>query len=136
MFSPFQLALKEDADDAKSKTRHEMYPTTEFFLVRIFPNLEWIWRDTNAGKYGPEKTPHLDTFHAVKAFWWDQSIKNRCIGNNSYLHKNCYKTVYYSATMNLCISCLLSYRPRVSTYLTLWVRITGENRLLTITIAS
>ena len=35
---------------------------TEFFLVRIFPHLEWIRRDThpsvfnsNAGKYGPEK---------------------------------------------------------------------------------
>ena len=27
-------------------------PNTEFFLVRT-------------GKYGPEKTPHLDTFHAV-----------------------------------------------------------------------
>ena len=33
------------------------------FLVRIFPHLNWIWRDTlylfvfspNAGKYGPEK---------------------------------------------------------------------------------
>ena len=46
---------------------------TGFFLVRIFPHLERIRRDTeylsifspNAGKYGPEKTPYLDTFHAV-----------------------------------------------------------------------
>ena len=45
----------------------------EFFLVRIFPPLDWIWRDTsylsifspNVGKYGPEKTPYLDTFHTV-----------------------------------------------------------------------
>ena len=51
----------------------EMCPNTEFFLVRIFPHSDWIWRDTkylsvfspNAGKYGPEKTPYLDTFHAV-----------------------------------------------------------------------
>ena len=32
-------------------------PNTEFFLVRFFR--------LNAGQYGPEKTPHLDTFHAV-----------------------------------------------------------------------
>ena len=38
---------------------------TAFFLVSIFPHSDWIRRDTvfspNAGKYGPEKTPHLDT---------------------------------------------------------------------------
>ena len=44
-----------------------------FFLARIFPHLDWIRRDTlclfifspNAGKYGPKKTPYLDTFHTV-----------------------------------------------------------------------
>ena len=34
----------------------EKSPNTEFFVVRIFPN---------TGKYGPEKTPYLDTFHTV-----------------------------------------------------------------------
>ena len=51
----------------------EKCPNTEFFLVRIFPHSDWIWRDTeylsifspNAEKYGPEKTPYLDTFHAL-----------------------------------------------------------------------
>ena len=50
-----------------------MCPNTEFFLVHIFPHSDRIRRDTsylcifspNAGKYGPEKTPYLDTFHAV-----------------------------------------------------------------------
>ena len=45
------------------------------FLVRIFPHSDWIWRDTehlsvfspNAGKYGPEKTPYLDSFHIMRA---------------------------------------------------------------------
>ena len=44
-----------------------------FFLVRIFPHLDWI-RSTeylsvfspSVGKYGPEKTLYLDTLHAVK----------------------------------------------------------------------
>ena len=44
-----------------------------FFLVRIFPHSDWIQKVTeylfvfspNAGKYGQEKTPYLDTFHAV-----------------------------------------------------------------------
>ena len=51
----------------------EKCPNTEFFLVRIFPHSDWIRRDTscfavfspNAKKYGPEKTPYLDTFHTV-----------------------------------------------------------------------
>ena len=55
------------------RSLREMCPNTEFFLVRIFPYSNWILRDTsylsvfspNAGKYGPEKTPYLDTFHAV-----------------------------------------------------------------------
>ena len=43
------------------------------FLVRIFPYSDRIRKDTeylsvlstNAGQYGPEKTPYLDTFRAV-----------------------------------------------------------------------
>ena len=46
---------------------------TELFLVSIFPHLDWIQRGTsclsvfspNPGKYGPEITPYLNTFHAV-----------------------------------------------------------------------
>ena len=45
-------------------------PNTELFLVRIFLHLDWIRRYTsylpvfslNTEKYGPEKTPYLDTF--------------------------------------------------------------------------
>ena len=51
----------------------EKCPNTDIFLVRIFPHSDWIRRDTpylsvfspNVGKYRPEKTPYLDTFHAV-----------------------------------------------------------------------
>ena len=39
-----------------------MCPNTELFLVRIF--LHSVF-SPNAGKYGPEKLPYLDTFHAV-----------------------------------------------------------------------
>ena len=45
----------------------------KFFLIRILPYLDWLRRFTsyisafspNMGKYGPEKTPYLDSFHAV-----------------------------------------------------------------------
>ena len=51
----------------------EKCPNTEFFLVRIFPHLDWIRKDTeylsvfspNTGKYGPGKTPYLDTSDSV-----------------------------------------------------------------------
>ena len=50
-----------------------MCPNAEFFLVSIFPHSDLIRRNTenlavfnpNVGKYGPGKTPYLDTFHAV-----------------------------------------------------------------------
>ena len=37
------------------------------FLVRIFPNLDWIWRDTEYfwGKIGTKKPPNMDIFHVV-----------------------------------------------------------------------
>ena len=62
----FELHLKD-------YTLREKCPNTEFFLVCIFPHLDWIQRDTkylsvfspNAGKCGPEKTSYLDNFHAV-----------------------------------------------------------------------
>ena len=38
----------------------EMCPNKEFFLLRIFPVI--------SGKYGPVKTPCLDTFHTVLCF--------------------------------------------------------------------
>ena len=48
----------------------EKCPNTEFFLIRIFLHSDRIRVDTeyisvfspNAAKYGPEKTPYLDTF--------------------------------------------------------------------------
>ena len=51
-------------------------PNTEFFLVRIFSHSDSIRRDTeylsvfspNAGKYGQEKPPYLNTFHAVTLY--------------------------------------------------------------------
>ena len=41
----------------------------DFFLVCIFLYSDWIQPEKfspNTGKYGPEKTPYLDTFHVVK----------------------------------------------------------------------
>ena len=38
-------------------TLRENFPNAELFLVRIFQH-------PNAGKYGPEITPYLDTFLA------------------------------------------------------------------------
>ena len=50
-----------------------MCPNTEFFLVRNFRAQEntdqkklRILYFSGTGKYGPEKTPYFDTFHAVK----------------------------------------------------------------------
>ena len=53
-------------DDVLNEALREKCLNTEFFLVRIFPHLDGIRRDTEyAGKYRPEKTPYLDIFHVV-----------------------------------------------------------------------
>ena len=73
---PFLYFLKISEKYQRVSLR-EKCPNTGFFLVRIFPDSDWIRRDTlylsvfspNPGKCGPEKTRYLDTFHAV--FWWD-----------------------------------------------------------------
>ena len=39
---------------------HEKCPNTEFFSGPYFPVF-----NPNTGKYGPEKSPYLDTFHSV-----------------------------------------------------------------------
>ena len=51
-------------------------PNTEFSLAHVFLYSDWIRRftayisvfSTHTGKYGPEKTPYLDTFLAVLLF--------------------------------------------------------------------
>ena len=65
---------------------------TELFLARIFPHSDWIRRDTkyvsvfspNAGKYGPDITPYLNTFHAVVelAFYIRPIYLNNFFKNN------------------------------------------------------
>ena len=45
-----------------NKTLRKKCPNTEFFPVRIFLYSDWL----NTGKYGPEKTPYMDTFHRVR----------------------------------------------------------------------
>ena len=96
------------------KSLREKYPNTEFFLVCIFPHSDWIRRDTkylfvfspNAGKYGPEKTPYLDTFHTVNVDWIIcQQYNNRFIiqfeiGKHSInSFENCLKWVSYINTL-------------------------------------
>ena len=51
------------------RTLREKCPNTEFFLVRIFPYLSVF--SPKAGKYRPEKTLYLDTFHAVEDIYTD-----------------------------------------------------------------
>ena len=50
---------------------HENCPNTEFFLLRVFLCSGTEYGDLlfspNNGKYGPEKNPYLDTFHAVES---------------------------------------------------------------------
>ena len=70
--------------DWKNKlTLREKFPDTEFFLVRIFPHLDWIGRDTpNAGKYGPEKNSvfrHFSRSVILKFKRWVKISYDACL---------------------------------------------------------
>ena len=53
--------------DSRHETLHEkcLYG---FFSRPYFPLFS-----PNTGKYGPEKTPYLDTFHAKEGIYWRDS---------------------------------------------------------------
>ena len=73
----------------------EKCSNTEFALVRIFPHLDWIRRDTeylsvfslNAGKYRPAKTPYLDNFHAVLTLSTHVFLKMNRLGIHFFYRK-------------------------------------------------
>ena len=96
-----QLSFRLSSLSLRNALR-ENCPNTVFFLVRIFPHSDWIQRDTeylfafspNAGKYGSEKTPHLDNFHAV--------MMKATIDNNS----NC---VYFSKSFQVMVYIIFLY---------------------------
>ena len=52
------------------QTLREKCPNTEVFFGPYFPVFS-----PNTGKYGPEKTPYLDTFHAVKGLRVTKIVK-------------------------------------------------------------
>ena len=72
----------------------EKCPNAEYILVRVLSHLDWIRRDKeylsvicpNAGKYGPEKTPYLDTFHSVfVTFYKTKQIGAKAIRDLNFL---------------------------------------------------
>ena len=58
-----EITWKVSVINVFTQSLHEKCPNTELFLVCIFPNSDVF--SPNARKYRPEKTPYLDTFHAV-----------------------------------------------------------------------
>ena len=64
----------------------EKCSNTEFFLVRIFPHLDWIF-SPNAGKYRLAKTPYLDTFHAVLTLSTHVFLKMNWLGIHFFYRK-------------------------------------------------
>ena len=68
----------------------EKCPTAELFLASIFLYSDWIRIFTpqisifspNTGKYGPEITPYLDTFHGVCYF--SSWISTLCLLNDVF----------------------------------------------------
>ena len=86
-----------------SLTLREKCLNRDFFLVRIFPYSDWIRRDTpylcalspNAGKYGPEKSPYLDTFHTVLICPLHAKLKrNNQLHTISYIQQGLLWNIY------------------------------------------
>ena len=88
-----------------------------FFPVCIFSRSNWIRKDSpylsvfspNAGKYRPEKTPYLDTFHAVM-FKWIGPQQRTTIRYCKYNAKLLFRCEYF----------YLCKTRRVTSYILLW----------------
>ena len=50
----------------RKNTAYKKYPNAEFFLVHFLFFCFFAF-SPNGGKYGPEITPYLDTFHVVES---------------------------------------------------------------------
>ena len=74
------------------QTLSEKCPNTEFFLVRIF-----MYSNSSTGKYGPEKSPYLDTFDAMK-------LRERTEPLCSSSKENEKRVLYSSDKKNICDS--------------------------------
>ena len=75
--------VQKNLKKSKHPSLREKCPNEELFLVRIFPHLNYMRRNMkylsvfspNAGKYRPEKTLYLDTFHVVNVLLdWNASF--------------------------------------------------------------
>ena len=72
----------------------EKCPNTVFFLVRIFQHYDWIRGDRCltlfspiSVKLGPEKTPYLDTFHAMLRISHESCRKQAHCTKNEIFHE-------------------------------------------------
>ena len=93
-------------------TLREKCPNTEFFVVRVFPYTDSIRRSTlwisafspntglNTGKYEPEITPYLDTFHAVNSF------STRAMNLSRVLLRQKYECCFCKCSVQTCYSML------------------------------
>ena len=67
----------------------EKCPNTEFFSGPYFPVFS-----SNTGKYGPEKSPYLHTFHAVHIIVMGLGLKLPC-------ENFCYLESYFEVSLLL-----------------------------------
>ena len=65
------------------------------FLGNIFPHSDWIRIQPEAGKYGPEKTPNTDAFHALwisnllsHMYQFSDAVPNACIQFRAFSFNN------------------------------------------------
>ena len=122
----------------QARPLHEKWPNTEFFLVHIFPYSVWIRtfcyvnlriqseygkirtrKNSVFGhfKYGPKKTPYLDTFHRLvflnNAVWLmilKMKLKMESRSHRYDINKNKSRNGHkYSQYLNYVSVCLIDY---------------------------
>ena len=84
--------------DSLYRPLHEKCPNTELLFSRILTEYGEIL-SPNAGKYGPEKTSYLDTFHEVKLLFEFFSHAVTFFANS--VDKHCFKSTKYQNELYL-----------------------------------
>ena len=88
---PLKITANLATYDLVISALREKCPNMELFLVRIFPHTLYLSVfSPNAGKYGPEMTAYLDTFHAVLLL--NSTLSHQNVTENVHLGcKNFFK---------------------------------------------
>ena len=94
----FKGSTKNSCNSLWISNWQKIFITWKLFEYGVFSGPYFHAFELNTGKYGPEKTPYLDTSHAViimRKIWVGFKVKIQTINSMLYFKKDVYNITSY-----------------------------------------